>query len=68
MMNKLNLSRRDFLKLSASGALALALSEMGIDRALAAPPSSQGRITWSGVPLYDALKNLQRGPTKKFRP
>ena len=54
MMNKLNLSRRDFLKLSASGALALALSEMGIDRALAAPPSSQGRITWSGVPLYDA--------------
>jgi len=54
MMNKLNLSRRDFLKLSASGALGLALSEMGIDRALAAPPSSQGRITYSGVPLYDA--------------
>lgn len=48
------LSRRDFLKLSASGALALALSEMGIDRALAALPASQGRITWSGIPLYDA--------------
>ncbi len=54
-MNKnLNLSRRDFLKLSASGALALVLSEMGIDRALAAPPASHGRITWSGIPLYDA--------------
>ena len=48
------LSRRDFLKLSASGALVFALSEMGMDRALAAPPASQGRITWSGVPLYDA--------------
>jgi hypothetical protein len=54
MINKLDLSRRDFLKLSASGALALVLSEMGIDRALAAPPASQGRITWSGIPLYDA--------------
>lgn len=48
------LSRRDFLKLSASGVLALALSEMGVDRALAAPPASHGRITWSGIPLYDA--------------
>ena len=52
MMDKL--SRRDFLKLSASGALALALSEMGFDRALAAPPASYGRVTWSGIPLYDA--------------
>jgi lipoprotein-anchoring transpeptidase ErfK/SrfK len=50
-----SLSRRDFLKLSASGALGLVLSEIGMDRALAAPPpASQGRITWSGVPLYDA--------------
>lgn len=48
------LSRRDFLKLSASGVLGLALSELGIDHALAAPPASQGRITWSGIPLYDA--------------
>ncbi|MBI5353481.1 MAG: L,D-transpeptidase [Chloroflexi bacterium] len=48
------LSRRDFLKLSASSALVFVLSEMGIDRALAAPPTSQGRIIWSGVPLYDA--------------
>lgn len=49
------LSRRDFLKLSASGVLGLVLSELGIDRALAAsPPASQGRIIWSGIPLYDA--------------
>jgi lipoprotein-anchoring transpeptidase ErfK/SrfK len=53
-MKNLQISRRDFLKLSASGVLGLALSELGIDRALAAPPASQGRITWSGVPLYDA--------------
>lgn len=47
-------SRRDFLKLSASGLLGLALSKLGIRPALAAPPASQGRITWSGIPLYDA--------------
>jgi lipoprotein-anchoring transpeptidase ErfK/SrfK len=27
---------------------------LGFDHALAAPPTSQGRITYSGVPLYDA--------------
>lgn len=48
------LSRRDFLKLSASGVLGLVLSELGLDRALAAPPASQGRIIWSGILLYDA--------------
>jgi hypothetical protein len=48
------ISRRDFLKFSASGVLALTLSEMGIYNALAAPPSSHGRVTWSGIPLYDA--------------
>lgn len=53
-MKNIPISRRDFLKLSATGALAFVLSEMGLDRALAAPPASQGRITWSGVPLYDA--------------
>ncbi len=53
MMN-IPLSRRDFLKLSASGALAFVLAEMGLDRALAAPPASHGRITWSGIPLYNA--------------
>ncbi len=53
-MTNFQLSRRDFLKLSASGALALALSEMGMGRALAAPPASHGRVTWSGIPLFDA--------------
>ena len=48
------LSRRDFLKLSASGVLGLVLSELGMDRALAAPPASQGRAIWSGVQIYDA--------------
>ena len=53
-MKNLQLSRRDFLKISASGTLAFVLAEMGFDRALAAPPASQGRVTWSGIPLYDA--------------
>jgi hypothetical protein len=50
MINKI--SRRDFLKITASGALGLVLSELGFGYALAAPPASQGRVTWSGVPLY----------------
>jgi hypothetical protein len=54
-MTNLQFSRRDFLKLSASGVLGLVLSEMGIDLALAtAPKASQGRATYSGVPLYDS--------------
>ncbi len=49
------LSRRDFLKLSASGALGFALTEMGFDRVFAAPPpASKGRIIVSGVQLLDA--------------
>ena len=53
-MQSLNpISRRDFLKLATSGALGFALSELRLDDALAAPPASQGRITWSGVALYD---------------
>lgn len=48
------LSRRDFLKLAASGALGFALSELRLERAFAASPVSQGRITWSGVTLHDA--------------
>ncbi len=46
------ITRRDFLKLVSSGSLAFAL-----DRALAAPSASkitQGRMTISGLPLYDA--------------
>jgi hypothetical protein len=54
MMKNLQLSRRDFLKISASGALAFVLSEMGLDRALAAPPASHGRTTLSGIQLFDA--------------
>jgi hypothetical protein len=52
-MTNPEISRRDFLKLSASGVLGLVLSELGISRALAAPLASQGRVTYSGVPLYD---------------
>ena len=47
------ISRRDFLKLTASGALGLVLSELGMDRALAAPPASKGLALISGVPIYD---------------
>jgi hypothetical protein len=48
------ITRRDFLKLSATGALALALPDLGFNRAPAGPPASQGRVTWSGIPLYDS--------------
>ena len=41
-MTKLKFSRRDFLKLSASGVLGLVLSELGIDHALAAPARLAG--------------------------
>lgn len=53
-MNKSDLSRRDFLKLASTGSLAFALSDLRLDRALAAPLTKQGRITLSGIPLYDA--------------
>ena len=53
-MNKLNLSRRDFLKLASTGTLAFALKDLRLDEALAAPAIKFGRITWSGIPLYDA--------------
>lgn len=48
------LSRREFLKLAATGSLAFALSDLKFDRALAAPSVTQGLMTISGVPLYDA--------------
>lgn len=48
------LSRRDFLKITASGALGLVLSELGLSRAFAAPPASKGLALFSGVPIYDA--------------
>jgi lipoprotein-anchoring transpeptidase ErfK/SrfK len=48
------LSRRDFLKITASGALGLVLSELGLKHALAAPPASKGLALFSGVPIFDA--------------
>jgi hypothetical protein len=51
------ITRRDFLKLISSGSLAFALKDLRLDRALAAPSASaitQGRMTVSGIPLYDA--------------
>lgn len=54
-MSKFDLSRRDFLKLASAGSLVFALRDLHLDRALAAPAIiKQGRITYSGVPLYDA--------------
>ena len=53
-MNKLNLSRRDFLKLASAGTLAFALKDLRPGHALAVPAVKFGRITWSGIPLYDA--------------
>ena len=47
-------TRRDFLKLASTGSLAFALSELRLERAFAAPAAiKQGRITLSGIPLYD---------------
>jgi hypothetical protein len=48
------ISRREFLKLVSTGSLAFALHDLRLDRALETTPPKQGRITWSGVPLYDA--------------
>lgn len=48
------ISRREFLKLASAGTLAFALSDLRIDRALAQTSIKQGRVTFSGTPLYDA--------------
>src|SRR5690606_32040356 len=48
------ITRREFLKLVSTGSLAFALRDLRLDRALATPAPKQGRITWSGLPLYDA--------------
>lgn len=47
-------TRRDFLKLSASGALGLFLAETGLDRVLAStePPASHGRVLMNGLIMY----------------
>ena len=56
-------SRRDFLKLSASGALGLFLAETGLDRALAdtQPPISQGRVLMSGLFMYEVASFNSKG-------
>jgi hypothetical protein len=48
------LSRRDFLKLASTGSLAFALKDLHLDRVSASSAITQGRMTISGVPLYDA--------------
>ncbi len=49
------ISRRDFLKLASAGSLAFAISDLRLDRTLAAPAAIKyGRVTFSGTPLYDA--------------
>ena len=55
MTEKYPLSRRDFIKLAGAGTLGFVLAEMGLDGVLAqgTPPSSEGRIVYSGISLYD---------------
>ena len=48
------ITRREFLKLVSAGSLAFALRDLRLDSALASTTIKQGRITWSGIPLYDA--------------
>jgi hypothetical protein len=54
MLNPL-ITRREFLKLASAGSLAFALGDLRLDRAVAdSAPIKQGRVTFSGTPLYDA--------------
>ena len=48
------LTRREFLKLAGSGSLAFALKDLRLDRAPAVPSVTHGRMTISGVPMFDA--------------
>ena len=48
------LSRREVLKLAAAGSLAYALIDLNLDHALASSPVTQGLVTISGTPLYEA--------------
>ena len=51
----MSISRRDFLKLSGAGFLALALAELHLDKVLAeSPVRFQGRAAISGVPVYES--------------
>jgi len=48
------ITRREFIKLATTGSLAFALSDLKLDRALASSQVTQGLMTISGVPMYDA--------------
>lgn len=48
------ISRREFLKLVSAGSLAFALRDFSLSSASAQTTVKQGRITWSGLPLYEA--------------
>jgi len=48
------ITRREFIKLATTGSLAFALSDLKLDRAFAASTVTQGLMTFSGTPLYDA--------------
>ncbi len=52
---KYGVSRRDFLKLSAAGAIGLVLSELGVDRALAVEISPK---MVNGVEVYGLDKSV----------
>jgi lipoprotein-anchoring transpeptidase ErfK/SrfK len=55
MKPTISFTRRDFLKLSAAGALGMFLTDTGLDRALALaePPASHGRVLMSGLFMYE---------------
>ena len=56
-MRNSDLSRREFLKLASTGSLAIVLSELHLTawhRGVTTSPIRQGRITSSGMPLYNA--------------
>lgn len=49
------ITRREFLKLVSAGTLSFAMKDLVVGRALQQTGQpTQGRITWSGIPLYDA--------------
>jgi len=55
MMLNPQISRREFIKLASAGTLAFALKDLRLARVAAdSAPIKQGRVTFSGVPLYDA--------------
>lgn len=59
------LTRREFLKLASTGTLAFALKDLRVDRLLEPAIPRHGRITWSGIPLYD-VPNFQANKIHNF--